>query len=122
MRISDWSSDVCSSDLRQALCSDNRGTLNEQSPSPAGKCRCQLTQQVRKLVPTQCRRHNIHPGQCNGCMIAKSLLQDARLQLFGDLTVIGRVPDIVDGFQRSEERRVVYDCVSTCRSRWSTYH
>ena len=24
--------------------------------------------------------------------------------------------------QRSEERRVGKECVSTCRSRWSTYH
>src|SRR3546814_1387968 len=30
----------------------------------------------------------------------------------------------VDGFetQRSEERRVGKECVSTCRSRWSPYH
>src|SRR3546814_12112006 len=25
-------------------------------------------------------------------------------------------------FERSEERRVGKECVSTCRSRWSTYH
>src|SRR3546814_12168871 len=28
----------------------------------------------------------------------------------------------VDGGQRSEERRVGKECVSTCRSRWSPYH
>src|SRR3546814_6793299 len=27
-----------------------------------------------------------------------------------------------DSFERSEERRVGKECVSTCRSRWSTYH
>src|SRR3546814_6387482 len=27
-----------------------------------------------------------------------------------------------DGLARSEERRVGKECVSTCRSRWSTYH
>src|SRR3546814_12421979 len=27
-----------------------------------------------------------------------------------------------DGLQRSEERRVGTECVSTCRSRWSPYH
>src|SRR3546814_12767180 len=26
------------------------------------------------------------------------------------------------GWQRAEERRVGKECVSTCRSRWSTYH
>src|SRR3546814_18361563 len=28
----------------------------------------------------------------------------------------------VDSMVRSEERRVGKECVSTCRSRWSTYH
>src|SRR3546814_17213810 len=27
-----------------------------------------------------------------------------------------------DGYERSEERRVGKECVSTCRSRWSPYH
>src|SRR3546814_10780079 len=27
-----------------------------------------------------------------------------------------------EGFNRSEERRVGKECVSTCRSRWSPYH
>src|SRR3546814_4987308 len=29
---------------------------------------------------------------------------------------------VVAGHQRSEERRVGKECVSTCRSRWSPYH
>src|SRR3546814_16340423 len=29
---------------------------------------------------------------------------------------------IVAGIERSEERRVGKECVSTCRSRWSAYH
>src|SRR3546814_4701221 len=31
-------------------------------------------------------------------------------------------PDARGGEQRSEERRVGKECVSTCRSRWSPYH
>src|SRR3546814_2598096 len=31
------------------------------------------------------------------------------------------VPDLAGG-ERSEERRVGKECVSTCRSRWSPYH
>src|SRR3546814_15336569 len=31
-------------------------------------------------------------------------------------------PDDSSGRQRSEERRVGKECVSTCRSRWSPYH
>src|SRR3546814_6084145 len=70
MRISDWSSDVCSSDL---------------------------------TIPT---RHLVRGGR------AKSVLREA---------VRGFAPDaIIDN--RSEERRVGKECVSTCRSRWSPYH
>src|SRR3546814_12613851 len=29
---------------------------------------------------------------------------------------------IIDNIERSEERRVGKECVSTCRSRWSPYH
>src|SRR3546814_12966627 len=43
------------------------------------------------------------------------------------LTVSGGMPNVVlpeiDHIrERSEERRVGKECVSTCRSRWSTYH
>src|SRR3546814_2844789 len=71
MRISDWSSDVCSSDLSSRYCN---AIIN-------------LLKQGHDVV----------------------LL----------------IPD--DGFlaqtnaQRSEERRVGKECVSTCRSRWSPY-
>src|SRR3546814_16984246 len=32
------------------------------------------------------------------------------------------IPTVYAIFQRSEERRVGNECVSTCRSRWSSYH
>src|SRR3546814_11695953 len=101
MRISDWSSDVCSSDLtsgpfssvktkvfrscEQSMRNDRRGmdsywldfrTTNTDAPAtastPGQEC---LTGQVR---------------------LAKGI--------------------------RSEERRVGTECVSPCRSRWSPYH
>src|SRR3546814_9494514 len=69
MRISDWSSDVCSSDLakRQEIIEDYKDRYE-------------------------------HP-----------YIAAAR----------GYVDDVID---RSEERRVGKECVSTCRSRWSPYH
>src|SRR3546814_13370281 len=33
-----------------------------------------------------------------------------------------KVKVLLDSLQRSEERRVGKECVSTCRSRWSPYH
>src|SRR3546814_13018130 len=42
---------------------------------------------------------------------------------FFDVGTAGRSRRVhVDGHQRSEERRVGKECVSTCRSRWSPYH
>src|SRR3546814_14215207 len=32
------------------------------------------------------------------------------------------LPDYLGGYERSEERRVGKECVSTCRSRWSPDH
>src|SRR3546814_11691509 len=37
-------------------------------------------------------------------------------------TAAGEKKSATNGNTRSEERRVGKECVSTCRSRWSTYH
>src|SRR3546814_6041145 len=84
MRISDWSSDVCSSDLR--------GTAQEPLLREAIGAYC------RKICPERAR-----PAHRGGHTIE---LQSPR----------HTVQD------RSEERRVGTECVSTCRSRWSPYH
>src|SRR3546814_18881704 len=36
--------------------------------------------------------------------------------------IFGRSADFAKAADRSEERRVGKECVSTCRSRWSPYH
>src|SRR3546814_1426098 len=86
MRISDWSSDVCSSDL------------------PA------VTLAIAK-----------QPGR-NAADITDAITQ--RMQgLRGSLIPQGVQYTITRDYgQRSEERRVGKECVSTCRSRWSPYH
>src|SRR3546814_6527617 len=71
MRISDWSSDVCSSDLREPWKGQRKRRI---VPAPREPCRV--------VDETQ------------------------RPQGFDE---------------RSEERRVGKECVSTCRSRWSPY-
>src|SRR3546814_5473413 len=81
MRISDWSSDVCSSDL---------GRLHIQGHRFAGR--------VIEL-------------QQNGAVI---------LQLgVGHQVLPAGALDGLAELDRSEERRVGKECVSTCRSRWS---
>src|SRR3546814_9861291 len=70
MRISDWSSDVCSSDL---------------------------------IGPNV--SHGAEQSRCGEHVVRGHFHQ---MNALGD--------------RRSEERRVGKECVSTCRSRWSTYH
>src|SRR3546814_3534432 len=72
MRISDWSSDVCSSDL----------AFHQRLADALGDAAMHLA------------------------------LDDHRVDHFAE---------VIDG-DRSEERRVGKECVSTCRSRWSPYH
>src|SRR3546814_5508453 len=58
-------------------------------------------------------------------------VQTCALPIYNGLQCAGRLPPetigIEPGFrpklkERSEERRVGKECVSTCRSRWSPYH
>src|SRR3546814_20844933 len=85
MRISDWSSDVCSSDLLGAgFHVVFGGNLGKAQALPA--------------VIAAAERLQGDP--------------DMRIWLFGSGALFGR----------SEERRVGKECVSTCRSRGSTYH
>src|SRR3546814_14104294 len=61
--------------------------------------------------------------------LAELLVEDDDAVPFGALAPLARVA-VAPGFRggerqvgdRSEERRVGKECVSTCRSRWSPYH
>src|SRR3546814_15080165 len=97
MRISDWSSDVCSSDLLW----HNFGS----NPAEAIK----IFAQARNT-----RRHR-HDGFSDAKFLKPSDLIDNLLCA----ARAGRTRIIEN---RSEERRVGKECVSTCRSRWSPYH
>src|SRR3546814_10752541 len=85
MRISDWSSDVCSSDLAERL---------------------------PKAVAAKMRIAEI-----NSDIDVEAIVADVNHS---------NVESLIDGcdlvLDRSEERRVGQECVSTCRSRWSPYH
>src|SRR3546814_13943367 len=97
MRISDWSSDVCSSDLglsaRAYQTFDHpAGARNTLPALPEVETLIDATQDPRCL---DFARHERNHG--------------------ADLS-----HNTLGG--RSEERRVGNECVSTCRSRWSPYH
>src|SRR3546814_18417722 len=100
MRISDWSSDVCSSDL---------------IPKSAS-CQASLTDALHAQEFPQAF-HTALRSQTTVLVAPERRFGQRRLQLIDAndtaLNFIGK---------RSEERRVGKECVSTCRSRWSPYH
>src|SRR3546814_15548922 len=99
MRISDWSSDVCSSDLAivEARLMVADVPFARGDPGPLGE-RARL-------------------------FVIAGIVGDDGDALFLQLQR-NRFPDAAAaaGDDRSEERRVGKECVSTCRSRWSPYH
>src|SRR3546814_16425080 len=99
MRISDWSSDVCSSDLI-----DGAGlrTAEGHQPDQALDQIAYIAEGARLLAVT-----------VDGYGLAGQRLHD---HVRDDAAVAGREP------RRSEERRVGKECVRTCRSRWSPSH
>src|SRR3546814_14843633 len=108
MRISDWSSDVCSSDLGQ-------GTVGmeilHQHPGPidaifvaigGGGLISGIAAYIKQLRP-EIKIVGVQTEDSNAMM--RSIKAGRSLML----------TDV-----RSEERRVGKECVCTCRSRWST--
>src|SRR3546814_20177193 len=95
LRIRDWSSDVCSSDLigLPAQLFVFR-LISGKHPLAIGLHRLVLALERLDL---------------RGQLLEPAVLPVDRLEL-----VLGRL--------RSEERRVGKECVSTCSSRWSPYH
>src|SRR3546814_19195770 len=97
MRISDWSSDVCSSDRLVS-----REMFFQESV---------YRDELEKLFPR----------------VWQFVGHESQIPNAGDYFVsrMGEESVILcrdKKQQRSEERRVGKACVSTCRSRWSTYH
>src|SRR3546814_10937346 len=104
MRISDWSSDVCSSDLLEVVIAVRAAALNRLDL---------LQRQGPGLVPGFALPH-VAGMDVAGEVV--SLGKDVTTVSVGDRVVVN--PAVV----RSEERRVGKECVSTCRSRWSPFH
>src|SRR3546814_3367097 len=92
MRISDWSSDVCSSDLRHSAV---------------------ITAMGRRLVAEGCGAYRSGPGP-NWTNTDRESYRRWQKKL----GYTGADADGYPGPTRSEERRVGKECVSTGRSRW----
>src|SRR3546814_20890428 len=105
MRISDWSSDVCSSDLDRdaAAAAKGKEILHRAEVDIGG------------LVPALRQRFG-----------DRHAAAEQQVQAHPPVAEVGKGDDGVAGnahhLPRSEERRVGKECVSTCRSRWAPYH
>src|SRR3546814_12853289 len=98
MRISDWSSDVCSSDLSTHLGVEK--DMKHAIGSVVGPDFCRrLLDEQRRIAQQGGRALEIEPDQSIGIGLRRLQGLDSR----------------------SEERRVGKECVSKCRSRWSPY-
>src|SRR3546814_18417082 len=103
MRISDWSSDVCSSDLI-----DVASVLPEGIDAALYDLRSVVTRRL-KPVPVE--------AIARGYLIGSGWRDYQKTGRVSGITL----PDGLRQAQRSEERRVGKQCVRTCRSRWSPY-
>src|SRR3546814_13384158 len=109
MRISDWSSDVCSSDLLAA-----------------GLCKLGLQRAIGNAHEFAVMRD--HRGSDSflaietGIRCARRRLAEHQFQHGADDVEVGGLGPVAAGAWRSEERSVGKECVSTCRTRWSPYH
>src|SRR3546814_14594568 len=101
MRISDWSSDVCSSDLMPAVV-------------------------LITFFPLSLAGWGVREGAAVLLLGVAGLAADAALAvsvLFGLGMLAAGLPGCFLWLRsRSEERRVGKECASTCRSRWSPFH
>src|SRR3546814_14306171 len=98
-RMSDWSSDVCSSDLATFWISPSSVRVGCEPPT------------MLILYSSAIRLSSL--TNRGVCAVSASI---------ASIGVRSRLSYDSNGSVRSEARRVGKECVSTCRSRWSPYH
>src|SRR3546814_13515033 len=108
MRISDWSSDVCSSDLTEQAIDDIIAS-GHAIVDKLGLAVIADDEQRRRLTHGD-RRRKLDKG-------LPPVIERANRPPCG-LVAADRIIEI-ELFDRSEERRVGKECVRTCRTRWS---
>src|SRR3546814_18664801 len=124
MRISDWSSDVCSCDLRSRLvdCRRRMNLLPLGAAALAGTVYPIDRHYVAELLGFDGVTENSldtvsdRDFAIEFCAAASLIL--IHLSRWSEELILWSTPM----FGRSEERRVGKECVSTCRSGWSPYH
>src|SRR3546814_13543004 len=97
MRISYWSSDVCSSDLVVVFAQGPIGLCATAGARLSG---------ATTIIAVDGNDHRLDIARKMGADVALNFTRC----------------DVVQEIMRSEERRVGKECVRTCKYRWSPYH
>src|SRR3546814_13497888 len=108
MRISDWSSDVCSSDLTAQGGASIQGHYHKRLQTGMNCFRVLTRRPVQKTVAVESFLVTVDLGH-------QQIKQPRQILLL--LLKVFQIAVI-----RSDERRVGKECVSTCRYRWSPCH
>src|SRR3546814_17793478 len=106
MRISDWSSDVCSSDLTAAIHFDGVRVPAENLIGPENG----------GFIGIMRNFNSERLGMAMGCCAYARVAMAEAAEWARNRATFGNP---LDGHQRSEERRVGKECGSQCRSRLS---
>src|SRR3546814_12877529 len=120
MRISDWSSDVCSSDLVPPDRLPGRVTSGGPTSPIAPTLRGHPAPSRTPCVAQEFAAF----GKILSCDMQELILCDFCASQYRSVLCRGCATETIDRpahsiICRSEERRVGKECVSTCRSRWS---
>src|SRR3546814_12085918 len=119
MRISDWSSDVCSSDL---------AAVDAVMAGEADNAFCAVRPPGHHAEPDRAMGFCLFNNVAVGALHARAVHGLNRIAVVdfdvhhgnGTQAAFWSDPDLF--YARSEERRVGKECVSTCISRWSPIH
>src|SRR3546814_20556348 len=118
MRISDWSSDVCSSDLHFFNTIGNYRRLHTQTHKSFSNIMAKKPRIQATVGPfTFAYPHLTAPD-------SEGTYADNKYKVDGVVDPTSPAGKAVQAevSKRSEESRVGKECVRTCRSRWSPYH
>src|SRR3546814_15278403 len=130
MRISDWSSDVCSSDLLPANIDITNFSVQAGEQSLAVFSRHDLEKKAKnRAMWTQIGIAALGGLAAAGAASQRDTYRSSFYTPRGSFhgyysapSAIGQIQAAAITAGRSEERRVGKECVSTCRSRWAPYH
>src|SRR3546814_17759756 len=115
MRISDWSSDVCSSDLRPWR------AAKKAPPKPANMAPMVKADNLIRVGFKPRERQAISSSR-SASQARPMGMRMTRLETNKVISAKHKAIKYRKMMTRTEERRVGKECVSTCKSRWAPSH